>query len=137
MATAADDKYLVQLDEEEYRIVGPSGEEGPVVEYGDTAVLVVAGAVYYCHIEDGDMPEEDIKVLRVDNVTEMATAVEEVVFQDDGSVTVAAAGGGGGMPLVATEEEEEDEEDDDLLGDEDDDEDDDGGGEARRGRVKG
>ena len=81
--------YTIQLDETEYRIVGPAGEEGPIVPYGDTATLCVdGGATYYCHITEEQavdiasvVPEP--RVLRVDNVSEMPTELLEVEFPDD------------------------------------------------------
>jgi hypothetical protein len=93
--------FVVQMDEEEYRIVGPDGEEGDAVEYGDIAVLAIGSGIYYCHLEDPDAEAAD--VMRVDSISKMPTEVEEVEFQDaDGPVVDA------GPVLVVDEPDAED-----------------------------
>lgn len=72
--------FTVQMDEDEYRICGPTDEEGEAVPYGELATLAIGPAIYYCLIED---PKSDTpQVLRVDSVSKMPTEVEEVEFQD-------------------------------------------------------
>lgn len=89
--------FTVQLDVEEYRIVGPGGddEEGDAVEYGELATLKIGEAIYYCLLED---PNADTPVVyRVDRVSAMPTINEEVVFED---VDDEPAGG----PMLVTAE---------------------------------
>jgi hypothetical protein len=93
--------FTVQMDEEEYRIVGPDGEEGDAVAYGELATLVIDEAIYYCSIEDPN--SETPVVYRVDNVSRMQTETEEVTFEDAAEVETS----GGGPVLVEEEEEEE------------------------------
>jgi hypothetical protein len=69
---------LIQTGECDYRILGPEGEESPIVPYGETAVLKIEEAVYYCHIEDAD--DLSPVVYRVDKVTRMQSEEEEVEF---------------------------------------------------------
>ena len=54
-------KFTVQMGEEDYRIVGPDGDEGIMVPYGTVATLCeepdTAGnppALYFCLITDPD-----------------------------------------------------------------------------------
>lgn len=80
--------FTVQMDEDEYRIMGPDGEEGDAVDYGEPAVLMIGSAIYYCLIDDPDTEAAD--VMRIDSVSKMPTEVEEVEFQDaDGPVVDA------------------------------------------------
>lgn len=79
------DKYNVQMGEEDYRIVGPNGEEGPMVPYGTLATLSEPGenagdppSVYFCLVTDPD--DESPKVWCVDSVSEMVVEAEEVEF---------------------------------------------------------
>ena len=50
----ADEQFTVQMDEQDYRICGPEGEEGPMVPYGMMATLQIDQAIFYCLIEDGN-----------------------------------------------------------------------------------
>jgi hypothetical protein len=72
------ENFTVQMGEEDYRIVGPEEEEGPMVPYGQTATLMIEEAVYYCHVEEPD--ESTPVVFRVDRVSKMPTETDEVEF---------------------------------------------------------
>jgi len=72
------EKFTKQTGECDYRIVGPDGEESPIVPYGETAVLRIGEAIYYCTMEDAD--DDDAPVYRVDKVTKMPCEIEEVDF---------------------------------------------------------
>ena len=50
----ADEQFTVHMDEQDYRICGPEGEEGPMVPYGMMATLQIDQAIFYCLIEDGN-----------------------------------------------------------------------------------
>lgn len=73
-------QFTVQMGEEDYRILGPEGEEGAMVPYGTLATLQVEDAVYYSLVEDAD--EEMPVVYRVDSVSPMPTKLEEVEFPE-------------------------------------------------------
>ena len=111
--------FRVQADEEDYRLVGPGGEEGALVEYGQPAALAIGSAIYYALMEDPDQTEAT--VFRVDQVTPMSAEVQEVEFQypedeeegeEEEDPVVVAAGeeedDGTEKPAGAEEEEEED-----------------------------
>lgn len=91
--------FTVQMDEEQFRIVGPDGEEGEPVTYDSVATLVIDDEVYICRVEDADAQEA--KVECVTQTKLMPSALEEVSFEE-------------------SEEDEEDEEggDDDDDGEE-------------------
>lgn len=78
-------KFKVQMGEEDYRIVGPDGEEGVMVPYGTLATLHEPPdakgqppAMYGCLIEDPD--DENPIVWRTDSVSKMPCEVEECDF---------------------------------------------------------
>ncbi len=74
------------MDGDKFRIVGPEGEEGPLVEYGpegepDVAFLAIGEEVYFCRVDDPDAETQ-----RVECVTQtklMPTAIEDTKFVDD------------------------------------------------------
>lgn len=79
------EKYTVQMGEEDYRIVGPDGEEGVMVPYGTPAVLWDdperegdPPSLYFCLINDAD--DENPIVWCVDSVSKPDCEVEEVEF---------------------------------------------------------
>jgi hypothetical protein len=80
----ADETFTVQMGEEDYRIVGPDGDEGVMVPYGTLATLCEEGepgqppAVYFCLIMDPD--DENPKVWCVDSVSKMTSESEECDF---------------------------------------------------------
>jgi hypothetical protein len=74
--------FVVQLDEEEYRIVGPGGEEGATVPYGQPASLVIDEAIYYTLVTEPDEEDHPI-VFHVDSASECLSTMEEVQFADD------------------------------------------------------
>ncbi len=92
--------FIVQMDEEEFRIVGPDGETGEAVSYDAVATLVIDDEVYICRVEDADA--QDVKVECVTQTRAMISTLEEVSFADD------------------DEEAGEDDEDDEDGGDDDD-----------------
>jgi hypothetical protein len=98
--------FTVQMDEEEYRVVGPLGEEGACVPYGQVAALAIEAegdspwAFYYAYVVDPD--EENPEVFSVDAVTPMRTKMEEVQFADSGA----------GIALVDVAPDEDEDEDD-------------------------
>jgi len=78
-------KFTVQMGEEDYRIVGPDGDEGIMVPYGTVATLCEepdsAGnppALYFCLITDPD--DENPKVWCVDSVSKVPSEAEECDF---------------------------------------------------------
>jgi hypothetical protein len=76
-------KFTVQASEEEFRIIGPDGEEGCAVEFGDVAVLQIGSAIYYAEVEDL-ASVEDARVMRVQSVQPMPTEVETgYEFEDE------------------------------------------------------
>lgn len=74
--------FTVQMDEDEFRIVGPDGEEGESVSYDSVATLVIEDEVYICRVEDADA--EHVKVECVTQTRAMPSTMEEVKFSDDG-----------------------------------------------------
>ena len=40
-------KFTVQMDEDQYRLVGPGGEEGSIVPYDFLSVVMVGEDLYY------------------------------------------------------------------------------------------
>lgn len=103
-------KFTVQMDEEEFRIVGPGGEIGEAVDYDSVATLVIGEDVYICRVEDPDALEQ--RVERVDQSSLMPTVIEEVLFADDADDNDEDEDGGGdddGEPVAVVEETEEDE----------------------------
>jgi hypothetical protein len=73
--------FTVQMSEEEFRILGPEGEEGCAVEYGEIATLAIGPAVYYCQVDDPEATD-GIAVLCVQSVRPMPTETEEVEFEE-------------------------------------------------------
>jgi hypothetical protein len=71
--------FKVEMDEENYRLVGPDGEEGPIVPYGQMATLTIESAVYYANVEDGN--EDAPKVYVVTAVKIVPAEVEDVQFE--------------------------------------------------------
>lgn len=99
--------FTVQMDEEEYRVVGPLGEEGSCVPYGQPAALSIDNgtdtAIYYALVTDPD--DSDPTVFCVNEVTEVASKMEEVQFADSGA--------GIALVDVAPDEDEDEEGEDD------------------------
>jgi hypothetical protein len=94
------------MAEDEYRIVGPGGEEGSCAAYGQAAALAIGAngdtAFYYAlvdEVKEGDT----VEVYRVDSATAFTAGTDEVEFADEGS----------GIALVDEEDDEEDDEDED------------------------
>jgi hypothetical protein len=78
-------KFKVQMGEEDYRLVGPDGEEGVMVPYGSLASIHeppdgpgLPPVVFCCFVDDPD--DESPKVFRVDSVSVMPCEVEECDF---------------------------------------------------------
>jgi hypothetical protein len=92
--------FKLQMDEEDYRILGPNNEEGPIVPYGDTATLLTPDHMYYCHVDDPTVPNPI--VVMVASVQEMPTELEEVEFEEAGEA------------IDAVDDGDEDDEDDDY-----------------------
>ena len=86
---------VVQMGDEEYRIVSSDGQEGSLVSYGEVATLKVGADYYYADVDDPDT--EEAQVFRVDSVTAVKTEVVEAEFADE----------------EEDDEEEDDEEEDD------------------------
>lgn len=72
--------FTVQVSEDDFRIVGPDGEEGLTTEYGEIATLAIDGAVYYCQREDA---EDKSPVVCVKTVSTMPTVTEDVEFTEE------------------------------------------------------
>lgn len=76
------EKFTVQMDEEDYRIVSEDGDEGPMVPYGMLATLTLEGEsvpmVYFCLVTDPD--EEHPTVYCVDSVHKCPSETEDVEF---------------------------------------------------------
>jgi hypothetical protein len=93
------------MSEEEFRILGPEGEEGCAVEYGEVATLRIDAAIYYCLIDEPDTTD-GISVLCVQSVRPMPTEIEEVEFEEAeedeaaGPVLVEAETGNDSAPEV-------------------------------------
>jgi len=75
------DKFTVQMGEEDYRLVGPEGEEGVMVPYGNVATLVIEDAIYYSLVDDPDADKPE--VFQVIEVKRMNCEAEEVDFPAD------------------------------------------------------
>lgn len=71
--------FTVQMCENEYRIVGPDGEEGDPAPYTQMATLTIGAAIYYCLVNEPDNEGEDVDVFRVDRVTKMASEPQDAV----------------------------------------------------------
>lgn len=93
--------FKVEMDEENYRLVGPDGEEGPIVPYGQMATLTIDEAIYYANVDDGN--EDSPKVYAVTAVKVVAAEVEDVEFK------VIEEGVEEGDEEESEEEEEEEE----------------------------
>ena len=93
--------FIVQMDEEEYRLVGPGGEEGATVPYGQPASLVIDEAIYYTLVSEPD-EEDHPEVFHVDKASLCLSTMEEVQFAEDDEPT-------GGPTLVEEEGDEEEE----------------------------
>jgi hypothetical protein len=81
----ANAKFIVQMGEEDYRIVGLDGDEGAMVPYGWLATMSEAPdipgqppAVYFCLVENPD--DDNPAVWCVDSVSRMESEVEECNF---------------------------------------------------------
>jgi hypothetical protein len=72
--------FTIQMSEEEFRILGPEGEEGCAVEYGEVATLAIGPAIYYAEAQSAD---EKPNVMRVATCKPMPTMVEEVEFEEE------------------------------------------------------
>ena len=103
-------RITVQQDEEDYRLVGPMGDEGAMVPYGQIATLEIDGEIFYAQLEAED--EGEPEVFRIDAVDPCDVKVEEVEFPP--SVVKAQraldeaieATSGVGIALVDTEGDE-------------------------------
>ena len=98
--------FTVLMDETEYALQGPQGEQGGCVPYGQPAALSIDGAVYYALITDDDFDNDgDLiqppQVFCVDSVSKVATKTKDTEFVD--------ADSGEGIALVSTEDDEEEE----------------------------
>jgi hypothetical protein len=93
--------FVVQMDEEEYRIVGPGGEEGATVPYGQPASLSIDEAIYYTLVTEPD-EEDDPIVFHVDSASECLSEQEDVKFTLGDEPA-------GGPTLVETENDGEEE----------------------------
>jgi hypothetical protein len=102
--------YRLEKGDDLYRIVGPSGEEGEVVEYGVPATLVANdGNLYlaYCEdLDDDEQPDEALEGKIFKCVPVPAEVVEGVEFVDEDGVPLAADDDDG-------DDDDEDDEDDD------------------------
>lgn len=81
----ADEKFTVQVGEEDYRLLGPDGQEGVMVPYGTLATICEepeksgdCPAVYFCLITDPD--DKSPVVWRVDSVSKCRSEAEECDF---------------------------------------------------------
>jgi hypothetical protein len=103
--------FQLEKGDDLYRIVGPSGEEGEVVEYGVPATLVANdGNLYlaYCEdLDDDEQPDEALEGKIFHCVPVLAAVVEGVEFVDED-----------GVPLAA---DDDDDDDDELVDDDDED----------------
>jgi len=93
------------MDEEEFRIVGPDGEEGEAVDYDETATLTIGDDVYICRVEDPNAPSQSVE--QVTQTRLMTTAIEEVAFADDSD---DGGDDGPGESVAVVEGEQADEE---------------------------
>ena len=72
---------VVQMGDEEYRIVSADGQEGPLVPYGECATLKMGADYYYADVDDPNA--QDVQIYRVDSVSEVKTEVVEAEFEDE------------------------------------------------------
>lgn len=73
--------FTVQMDEDQFRICGPDGEEGELVSYDGVAFLAIGDEVYFCRVDNPDAETQ-----RVECVTQtkaMPTAIEDSEFQEE------------------------------------------------------
>lgn len=93
MAEAAG--FVVQYDDEYYRILGPGGQEGEVSDIGSPAFLNVGGQVYIAFLdldpdgEEGEAPDPSAQTWPVAPTvyllgTPQMTRFEETVFEGPG-----------------------------------------------------
>jgi len=95
--------FKIEVDEEDYQLVGPGGEESGVVDYGEVATVEVGGVSYFTALVDEEDAEAAVIYCLKDGKPEAVIGdhtVEETEFE-----------------LETTEEE--DEEEDAGEGDED------------------
>lgn len=93
--------YVIEMDEEEYRIAGPGGEVGDVVPYGEMATLRIGQWMYAVLVDDPNT-ESPPAIERFERRDTVDTEHEDVAFDDE-------------------DEEDDEEDDDDGDGDDDDD----------------
>ncbi len=84
------------------------GEDGLIVPYGERATVDSEGEIYTTLIEDAD--EQSPVVFHLDEVTQVRTEVEEVIFPEDVVTALAAYA----AALTAHAEDEDEDEDADT-----------------------
>lgn len=77
--------FQIQCDEEQYRIVGPEGEEGELVEFGEPASLVIesgpnAGS-YTAYCPDADQEEWEPPEGQLFKGEQIPVEITEVEFE--------------------------------------------------------
>lgn len=102
-------QFKVECGSEHYRIIGPNGEEGPTVEWGDVASIKIGAEIYYCdgnHDADQQMVERVVRSEAQDGKGGRAdTSYDEVLF--DGETEEEEE-----TPAIGDDEEDEEDEDD-------------------------
>lgn len=73
--------FSAKMDEFYYCITSPSGEDGPIVPYGERAFLDDGTNIYTCVVTDADAQE--VEVYRVDELTQVKADVDDVIFPAD------------------------------------------------------
>lgn len=97
--------FTVEAGIENYRLVGPSGEEGETVPYEGIAAIKIGSHIYYCDASD-DPDSEDYKVYRVTECQEVDAILDDGVVFDGETVPEGEDEPG--------DEEDEDEEEEEV-----------------------
>lgn len=75
-------KITIEKGEQGYRLIGPTGQEGDLTEYGDPATLEIDGDIYFALLPSEEEEYEELGST-VYCLEECETEVEAVDFDDE------------------------------------------------------
>lgn len=111
-------RFTIEVSDEDYRILGPDGSEGPMVPLGSIATLKIDDDIYYCDLDEEDIPDDteaqpEAVVYQIEAVNECHARYVDVEFpptvvkaQRDLDAAIEGTSGVG-IALVDTEDEPE------------------------------
>lgn len=76
--------WTIQMDEDDFRIVGPNGEESELTPYGCAAVVESVEGTVFCYIEDPNSGDPEVKRIATAETLESETADVEFEADDEG-----------------------------------------------------